>query len=31
LAQIFDALAYYDDHRDEIERYIRDNRVPIDD
>jgi hypothetical protein len=30
LAQIFDALAYYDDHRDEIEQYISDNRVPID-
>lgn len=31
LAQIFDALSYYDDHRDEIERYIALNRVPVDD
>jgi uncharacterized protein (DUF433 family) len=31
LAQIFDALGYYDDHRDEIERYIALNRVPVDD
>ncbi len=30
LAQIFDALAYYDDHRDEIEHYIAVNRVPVD-
>jgi len=29
LAQIFDALSYYDDHRDEIERYIVLNRVPV--
>lgn len=29
LAQIFDALGYYDDHRDEIERYIALNRVPV--
>ena len=31
LAQIFDALSYYDDHRDEIERYIVLNRVPVED
>ncbi|MEA3346026.1 MAG: DUF433 domain-containing protein [Chloroflexota bacterium] len=31
LAQIFDALSYYDDHRQEIERYIAVNRVPVDD
>ncbi len=31
LAHIFDALSYYDDHRDEIERYIALNRVPVDD
>jgi uncharacterized protein (DUF433 family) len=31
LKQIFDALSYYDDHRDEIERYIVLNRVPVDD
>lgn len=31
LAQIFDALSYYDDHRDEIEHYIALNRVPVDD
>ncbi len=30
LAQIFDALAYYDDHRDQIEHYIALNRVPVD-
>ena len=29
LAQIFDALSYYDDHRAEIEHYIALNRVPI--
>lgn len=27
LAQIFDALSYYDDHREEIEGYITLNRV----
>jgi len=27
LAQIFDALGYYDDHREEIEKYIELNRV----
>ena len=31
LAHIFDALSYYDDHRDEIERYIVPNRVPVED
>lgn len=31
LAQIFDALGYYDDHRDEIDAYIALNRVPVDD
>lgn len=30
LAQIFDALAYYDDHREQIEHYITLNRVPVD-
>ncbi len=28
LAQIFDALGYYDDHREEIEKFIELNRVP---
>jgi uncharacterized protein (DUF433 family) len=31
LAQVFDALSYYDDHRDEIEHAIALNRVPVDD
>ena len=31
LAQIFDALSYYDDHREEIESYIAINRVPVND
>ena len=31
LAHIFGALSYYDDHRDEIERYIVLNRVPVED
>lgn len=31
LAHVFDALAYYDDHRDEIERHIQRNRVPVND
>lgn len=31
LAQIFDALGYYDDHREEIEKYIELNRVPAHD
>ncbi|HBU07761.1 MAG: hypothetical protein A2216_05020 [Omnitrophica WOR_2 bacterium RIFOXYA2_FULL_45_12] len=30
LAQIFDALSYYDDHRKEIEAYItRNNNLPV--
>jgi uncharacterized protein (DUF433 family) len=31
LAQIFDALGYYDDHREEVEKYIELNRVPAHD
>ncbi len=31
LAQVFDALGYYDDHREEIENYIELNRVPVHD
>ena len=31
LAQIFDALSYYDDHRAEIERHIALNQIPVDD
>lgn len=31
LAQVFDALGYYDDHREEIEKYIELNRVPVHD
>ena len=31
LAQVFNALAYYDDHRDEIEHYITVNQVPVND
>jgi uncharacterized protein (DUF433 family) len=31
LAQIFDALSYYDDHRAEIERYVALNQIPVDD
>ena len=31
LAQIFDALGYYDDHREEVEKYIELNRVPTHD
>lgn len=27
LSQIFDALSYYHDHSDEIERYIQENRL----
>lgn len=30
LAQVFDALSYYDDHRAEIERAIALNRFPVD-
>ena len=28
LAQVFDSLGYYDDHREEIEKYIELNRAP---
>ncbi len=28
LAQVFDALSYYSDHTDEINRHIERNRVP---
>jgi uncharacterized protein (DUF433 family) len=28
LAQVFDALSYYDDHTDEINAHIERNRVP---
>jgi len=28
LAQVFDALSYYADYKDEINRYIEQNRVP---
>ncbi len=31
LAQVFDALGYYDDHREEIEKYIELNRVSVHD
>lgn len=31
LAQIFDALSYYDDHREEIEGHIALNHVSVDD
>ena len=31
LAQVLDALIFYDDHRDEIEQAIARNRVPVDD
>jgi uncharacterized protein (DUF433 family) len=27
-AQVFDALSYYSDHQDEINRHIERNRVP---
>jgi uncharacterized protein (DUF433 family) len=30
LAQIFDALSYYSDHKDEINTYIERNRIPDD-
>jgi len=30
LAQVFDALSYYSDHRDEIEAYIEKNSIPED-
>ena len=28
LAQVFDALSYFSDHQDEIQRYIERNRIP---
>jgi uncharacterized protein (DUF433 family) len=28
LAQVFNALSYYSDHQDEINRYIERNRIP---
>lgn len=28
LAQVFDALSYYSDHQQEINRYIERNRIP---
>jgi uncharacterized protein (DUF433 family) len=28
LAQVFDALSYYSDHQDEINRFIERNRIP---
>lgn len=28
LAQVFSALSYYSDHQDEINEYIRRNRIP---
>jgi uncharacterized protein (DUF433 family) len=31
LAQVCDALGYYDDHREEIDKYIEMNRVPVND
>ena len=31
LSHIFAALSYYDDHRDEIEYYIRLNQAPVND
>ena len=30
LAQVFDALSYYSDHQDEINRHIERNRIPED-
>jgi uncharacterized protein (DUF433 family) len=30
LAQVFDALSYYNDHPDEINTYIERNRIPND-
>jgi uncharacterized protein (DUF433 family) len=30
LAQVFDALSYYSDHQEEINRYIEQNRIPDD-
>lgn len=31
LAQVFDALSYYHDHREEIDKYIEMNRIPVND
>jgi len=28
LSQVFDALSYYSDHREEIHEYIEQNRIP---
>ena len=28
LAQVFDALSYYSDHQEEINAYIKENRIP---
>ncbi|MCI0489012.1 MAG: DUF433 domain-containing protein [Blastocatellia bacterium] len=28
LAQVFDALSYYNDHQDEINAYMESNRIP---
>lgn len=28
LRQVFDALNYYNDHQEEIEKYIEENRIP---
>jgi uncharacterized protein (DUF433 family) len=30
LAKVFDALSYYQDHQDEVNGYIENNRVPKD-
>jgi uncharacterized protein (DUF433 family) len=30
LAQVFDALSYYSDHQEEIDRHIERNRIPDD-
>lgn len=30
LAQVFDALSYYSDHQDEINRHVERNRIPDD-
>jgi uncharacterized protein (DUF433 family) len=30
LAQIFEALSYYSDHQEEINNYIKENRIPDD-
>lgn len=28
LAQVFDALSYYEDHREEVEYFIKNNSIP---